>query len=107
MLDERLKTKLRLYISGSQGVSPDEIEVEYGLNFITESELTNIFNEFIDENANEYVEDYLIGEDDNDYDRALGDAIADSGNFYIYIGDEDEPSFEFDGCFIEEIAYLD
>ena len=47
-----------------------------------EEELKNLFCEFIDENAMEYIDDYL---DDCDYDadEALAEAVNDSGEFFI------------------------
>ena len=66
MLDDRLKGKLKLYISGSQGVAPAENIVTYGIDFNTMNELINKFTTFIEENAYEYIDDYL---EDCDYDE--------------------------------------
>ena len=66
MLDDRLKGKLKLYISGSQGVAPAENIVTYGIDFNTIDELIDKFTTFIKENAYEYIDDYL---EDCDYDE--------------------------------------
>ena len=66
MLDDRLKGKLKLYISGSQGVAPAENIVTYGVDFNTIDELIDKFTTFIKENAYEYIDDYL---EDCDYDE--------------------------------------
>ena len=94
MLDDRLKGKLKLYISGSQGVAPAENIVTYGVDFNTIDELIDKFTTFIKENAYEYIDDYL---EDCDYDEddALMEAIIDSGKFEIYLENDEpgEPSF--------------
>ena len=96
MLNEKLKGTLKLYISGSQGVSPAAMTVKYGVDFNTEEELNQIYMTMINENATENIESYL--EDcDYDYDEAMNECIEDSGNFYIYIEtDTDTPSFIYD-----------
>ena len=103
MLDNRLKGKLKLYISGSQGVAPAENIVTYGIDFNTIDELINKFTTFIKENAYEYIDDYL---EDCDYDEddALIEAIGDSGEFEIYLGNDEpgEPSFIYNNGIIEE-----
>lgn len=43
-------------------------------------DIINIFCEFIDENAYENIDDYL---EDYDEDEAMGEAVADSGEFYL------------------------
>lgn len=103
MLDDRLKGTLELYISGSQGVSPAEIIVKYGVDFDTEEKLVFIFTQFIDENAREYIDDYL--EDcDYDEDEAMNEAIADSGEFEIYLETDEPgtPSFIYQDGIIKE-----
>ena len=103
MLDDRLKGKLKLYISGSQGVAPAENIVTYGIDFNTIDELIDKFTTFINENAHEYIDDYL---EDCDYDEddALMEAIVDSGEFEIYLENDEpgEPSFIYNNGVIEE-----
>ena len=103
MLDDRLKGKLKLYISGSQGVAPAENIVTYGIDFNTIDELINKFTTFIEENAYKYIDDYL---EDCDYDEddALMEAIVDSGEFEIYLENDEpgEPSFIYNNGIIEE-----
>ena len=103
MLDDRLKGKLKLYISGSQGVAPAENIVTYGIDFNTIDELIDKFATFINENAHEYIDDYL---EDCDYDEddALMEAIVDSGKFEIYLENDEpgEPSFIYNNGVIEE-----
>lgn len=101
-MDERLKGKLTLYISGSQGVSPAECEVEYGIDFNTTEELENIFCEFIDENAMENIDNYLEDCDFNE-DDAISECICDSGDFEIYLETDKpgKPSFIYES-FIQE-----
>ena len=103
MLDDRLKGKLKLYISGSQGVAPAENIVTYGVDFNTIDELIDKFTIFIKENAYEYIDDYL---EDCDYDEddALMEAIVDSGEFEIYLENDEpgEPSFIYNNGIIEE-----
>ena len=103
MLDDRLKGKLKLYISGSQGVAPAENIVTYGIDFNTIDELIDKFTIFIKENAYEYIDDYL---EDCDYDEddALMEAIVDSGEFEIYLENDEpgEPSFIYNNGVIEE-----
>jgi hypothetical protein len=90
--------EIYLYISGSQGVSPAELKVTYGIDFNNEEEFKNLFCEFIDENAMEYIDDYL--EDcDYDIDEALGEAVNDSGEF-LFGFSLDNLEYEFDGFFI-------
>ena len=103
MLDDRLKGKLKLYISGSQGVAPAENIVTYGIDFNTMNELIDKFTTFIEENAYDYIDDYL--EDcDYDEDNALMEAIVDSGEFEIYLENDEpgEPSFIYNKGVIEE-----
>lgn len=103
MLDDRLKGKLKLYISGSQGVAPAENIVTYGVDFNTIDELIDEFITFIYENAYEYIDDYL--EDCNyDEDNALMEAIVDSSEFEIYLENDEpgEPSFIYNNGVIEE-----
>ena len=103
MLDDRLKGKLKLYISGSQGVAPAENIVTYRVDFNTIDELIDNFTTFIKENAYEYIDDYL---EDYDYDEddALMEAIVDSGKFEIYLENDEpgEPSFIYNNAIIEE-----
>ena len=93
--------KVYLYITGSQGVSPAELVVTYGVDFNTVDEFKNLFCEFIDENAMECIDDYL---DDCDYDsdEALEEAVSDSGEFLFGFA-PDKMEYVFDGFFIEEI----
>ena len=94
---------LYLYISGSQGVSPNEMKVVYGIDFNSLEELENLFAEFIDENAYENLDSYL--EDcDGDEDEAIGEAIADSGQFLLGTS-LDNLTHEYNG-FISEIISL-
>ena len=72
---------LYLYISGSQGVSPNHMKITYNQDFSSIEDIINIFCEFIDENAYENIDDYL--EDCDDEDEAMGEAVADSGEFYL------------------------
>lgn len=73
---------LMLYISGSQGVSPNEQYVHFGSDFNDLQSLMDVFKEFITENAYDYVMDYLEDNDDDD-DEAMNEVIMDSGIFYI------------------------
>lgn len=73
---------LYLYISGSQGVCSNSMKITYNQDFSSIEDIINIFCEFIDENAYENIDDYL--EDcDYDEDEAMGEAVADSGEFYL------------------------
>ena len=101
-MDNKLKTTIKLYISGSQGVSPNERTVTYGIDFNTIEELKNIFIAFIDENAEDNIDSYL---EDYDYDDAMNEAIADSGEFLIFLND-DEPTFEYSNGSIENIKKI-
>ena len=98
-MDNKLKTTIKLYISGSQGVSPNERTVTYGIDFNTIEELKNIFIAFIDENAEDNIDSYL---EDYDYDDAMNEAIADSGEFLIFLNDDDEPAFKYNNGSIEK-----
>ena len=98
-IDNKLKTTIKLYISGSQGVSPNERTVTYGIDFNTIEELKNIFIAFIDENAEDNIDSYL---EDYDYDDARNEAIADSGEFLIFLNDDNEPTFEYSNGSIEK-----
>lgn len=91
------KGDLYLYISGSQGVSSAEMKVTYGQDFITMDDLITLFCEFIDENAYENIDDYL-DDCDGDEDDALGEAIVDSGEYYIGTS-PDNLTHIFDGMF--------
>lgn len=107
MLDNRLKGKLKLYIGGSQGVAPAESIVEYGVDFDTKEKLILLFTEFIDENAYENIDNYL--EDcDYDEDETINEAIADSGEFEIYLETDEPgtPSFIYNLGDIEERVSL-
>lgn len=102
MLDDRLKKgKLKLYISGSQGVAPAETIVEYGVDFDTKEKLILLFTKFIDENAYNNIDDYL---EDFDEDEAINEAIADSGEFEIYLETDEPgtPSVIYNNGIIEE-----
>lgn len=104
MLDNRLKKgKLKLYISGSQGVAPAESIVEYGVDFDTKEKLILLFTELINENAYENIDDYLEDCDYNE-DEAINEAVADSGEFEIYLETDEpgEPSFIYNSGIIEE-----
>lgn len=90
--------KVYLYISGSQGVASAELVVIYGVDFNNEEEFKNLFCEFIDENAMDYIDDYLA-DCDYDEDDALGEAVSDSGEFYFGFS-PDNLEYEFDGYFI-------
>ena len=76
--------ELYLYISGSQGVSPAEMKVTYGVDFNTIDELESLFYHFIDENAYENIDDYL-DDCDGDEDEAMMEAVNDSGEFLLGI----------------------
>ena len=69
MLDDKLKGKLKLYISGSQGVAPAESIVTYGVDFNTIDELIDKFTTFIEENAYKRGEVQLQIEDIKPNDR--------------------------------------
>lgn len=93
-----------LYISGSQGVSSNYTIVKCGKDFNSEEELINLFIDFIDENAYENIEDYL-DDCDGDEAEALGEAVADSGEFLL--GPSlDNLKYSFDGFNIEELGSL-
>lgn len=93
-----------LYIGGSQGVSSDYIVVKYGKDFNSKEELLDLFRIFIDENAFENLEDYL-DDCEGDEGEALGEAVADSGEFLL--GPSiDNLKYEFDGFDIEERGSL-
>ena len=79
---EAFTGELFLYISGSQGVSSNYMKIIYNQDFSSLEDIINIFCEFIDENAYENIDDYL---EDCDYDEneAMGEAVADSGEFYL------------------------
>ena len=47
---------LLLYISGSQGVAPAELVVDYGTDFDDLDSLCDCFTRFIDENALENID---------------------------------------------------
>ena len=93
-----------LYISGSQGVSPNYMMVKYGKDFNSKEELLDLFRNFIDENAFENLEDYL-DDCEGDEDEALGEAVADSGEFLLG-SSIDNLKYEFDGFDIEERGSL-
>lgn len=100
---------LMLYISGSQGVSPNEQYVHFGNDFNDLQSLMNVFEEFITENAYDYVMDYL---EDNDYDEdeAMNETIMDSGIFYIIqLGEEFNENWEKRALIftLNEIEYPD
>lgn len=92
--------ELHLYIEGSQGVAPAEMQVVYGVDFSSVEELEDVFRYFIDENALEYVDDYLE-ECDGDEDEALGTAVCDSGNWLLGTT-SDNLTHIFDGFTIYE-----
>ena len=96
------KGELTLYISGSQGVSPGEMTVEYGKNFTDLDSLSTVFAEFVDEHCQDYYEDYL---EDCDYDEddAFMECITDSGSHLLGI-DEDHLDYEWDGNRFEKIG---
>ena len=97
---ENFNGELYLYISGSQGVSPAELKVVYGIDFSNLEELQNLFCEFIDENAYENIDDYL-DDCDGDKDEAIMEAINDSGEFLLGI-DLTHLTHTFNGSFIEK-----
>jgi hypothetical protein len=96
---------LYLYISGSQGVSPAGCTVEYGKDFKTVEDLISVFTDFIDENAWDNIDSYL--EDcDNDEEEAMGEAVADSGNFLVGIS-EDKLTHYMDWFDIEPLSNIE
>ena len=105
-MDNKLKTTIKLYISGSQGVSPNERTVTYGIDFNTIEELKNIFIAFINENAEYNIDSYLEDYYDYDYDDVMNEAVADSGEFLIFLNDDDEPTFEYSNGSIENIKKI-
>ena len=94
---------LLLYISGSQGVAPAELVVDYGADFDDLDSLCDCFTRFIDENALENIDSY-IEDCENDEAEALMEAIIDSGEFEIYLENDElgEPSFIYNNGIIEE-----
>ena len=71
-----------LYISGSQGVVPAEMTITFGVDAQCIEDIKKCFYEFIDENVVENLDSYL--EDcDGDEEAAFGEAICDSGEFWI------------------------
>lgn len=101
---ENFNGELYLYISGSQGVSPAEIKVIYGIDFSTIEELQNLFCKFIDENAYENIDSYL-DDCDGDESEAMGEAVNDSGEFLLGVN-SNHLTHIFDGGFIEKIERL-
>ena len=76
-----------IYISGSQGVASNTLNLKYGVDYTTEEELEDLCSEFVTENAYENIEDYLEN-CDYDEDEALNEAICDSGE--ILLGTEED-----------------
>lgn len=94
------KGELTLYISGSQGVAPGTMTVEYGKDFTNLDSLSQLFAEFIDDHCQDYYRDYL--EDcDYDEDEAFMECITDSGQHLLGI-DEEHLSYEWDGVRFEK-----
>lgn len=92
--------KLFLYISGSQGITPNSMIVTYEKDFTDLDSLAKVFYDFIDDNAMENIEDYL--EDcDGDEEDALMEAVLDSGEFYVGIEELNMP-YEFTGGVFEK-----
>ncbi len=96
------KGYLTLYISGSQGVAPGTMIVEYGEDFTDLDSLSTIFAEFIDDHCQDYYESYL---EDCDYDEddAFIECVTDSGQHLLGI-DEEHLDYEWDGVNFEKIA---
>ena len=92
---------LLLYISGSQGVAPAELVVDYGTDFDDLDSLCDCFTRFIDENALENIDSY-IEDCENDEAEALMEAIIDSGDFLVGI-DGDNLTHEYSLGFITEL----
>lgn len=74
--------KIVFYITGSQGVAPAEMIVTFGVEVQCIEDIRTMFYSFIDENAMEYIDDYL-DDCDGDVDDALGEVLCDSGEFWI------------------------
>lgn len=100
---EGFEGTLYLYISGSQGICPNDMKVTYGVDFKSLEDLENLFCEFIDENAYENLDSYL-DDCDGDEEEAMGEAIADSGSFLLGVS-LDNLTHEYSG-FISEIVKL-
>ena len=92
---------LLLYISGSQGVAPAELVVDYGADFDDLDSLCDCFTRFIDENALENIDSY-IEDCENDEAEALMEAIIDSGDFLLGI-DGDHLTHEYSLGFITKL----
>ena len=99
---ENFNGELWLYISGSQGVAPNEMKVVYGVDFSSLDELEKVFCEFIDENAFENIADYL-DDCDGDEDEAMMEAVNDSGEFLIGVS-MDKLTHEYNGMFFDKIV---
>ena len=92
---------LLLYISGSQGVAPAELIVDYEADFDDLDSLCDCFTRFIDENALENIDSY-IEDCENDEEEALMEAIIDSGDFLLGI-DGDHLTHEYSLGFITKL----
>lgn len=97
---EGFQGDLYLYISGSQGVAPNDMKITYGIDFQSLEDIENLFCQFIDENAYENLDSYL-DDCDGDEDDAMGEALADSGEFLLGVS-LDNLTHEYCG-FITEI----
>lgn len=90
-----------LYITGSQGVAPCGMTVRYGDHYQDEKSLCRLFDDLIDENAFENIDNYL-DDCDGDEDEAQMEAVVDSGEFQIFLNEDDEtPVYIYDGGLIK------
>ncbi len=100
---------IRLYISGSQGVSMREDELEYGKNFTTLKNIVDYFYEMLADNALEniadYLDDLLDGQDPDEMDEdelddlkgeAQAEAECDSGERLLVITMQDGCELYYD-----------
>lgn len=100
---------IRLYISGSQGVSMREDELKYETNFTTLKDIVDYFYEMLADNALENIQDYLDdlldGQDPDEMDEdelddlkceAQAEAECDSGERLLVITMQDGGELYYD-----------
>lgn len=96
--------KIYLYISGSQGVSPNTLVV-HRRDFNSLEELEGIFLSFIDDNAYDNIDSYL-DDCDGDEDEAMNEAVCDSGSFLLGTS-EDNYTYEYTLGTFEKIVNIE
>ena len=71
--------------------------IKYGKDYQDEESLCRLFDEFIDENALDNIDDYL-DDCDGDEDEAMMETIIDSGDFEIFLHEnDDKPIYVYTG----------